>query len=138
MHKFPAALTGANAYFAKKIQARRGNAQPTRNSNRHAGYITLQKDLESFYEAEELHLDLAELDEGEGIVETVLKHNAPWHKSCRVKYNAAKLKRLKRKRKPNSGKVSQQSHDSGERTRSDLFSTSVGQEVCFFCGGPAS
>jgi len=31
MYQCPAALTGANAYFAKKIQARRGNAQQTRN-----------------------------------------------------------------------------------------------------------
>ena len=34
----------------------------------------------------------------EGIAETLLKHNASWHKSCRVKYNATKLKRLERKR----------------------------------------
>ena len=27
--------------------------------------------------------------------------------------------------------------DSGKRTRSDLTSTSVGEEVCFFCGGAA-
>ena len=27
MHQCPAALTGENAYFVKKIQARRGNAQ---------------------------------------------------------------------------------------------------------------
>jgi len=29
MHQCPAALTGANEYFTKKIQARRGNAQQT-------------------------------------------------------------------------------------------------------------
>ena len=56
----------------------------SKQSNRGAGYITLQKDLESFYEVGELQLDLAKLDEGEGIVETLLKHNASWHKSCRV------------------------------------------------------
>ena len=33
----------------------------------------------------ELHLDLAELDEGERITETLLKHNALWRKSCCVK-----------------------------------------------------
>jgi len=31
VHQCPAALTEANAYFAKKIQATRGNAQQTRN-----------------------------------------------------------------------------------------------------------
>ena len=84
--------------------------------------------MESFYEAGELYLDSAELDEVEGIAETLLKHNASWHKSCRVKYNATKLKRLERKRKPIEGKVSLQLDDSGKRTRSDLASTSVGEE----------
>ena len=62
---------------------------PSKESNRDAECITLQKDLQSFYVAGKLHLDSAELDEGEGIAETLLKHNASWHKSCRVKYNAA-------------------------------------------------
>ena len=110
----------------------------SRRSNCGAGYITLQKELESFYEAGELHLDLAELDEEEGIAETLLKHNASRHKSCRVKYNATKLKRLERKRKPAEGSVLQQPDGSGKRTRSDLHSASVGQEVCFFCGGAAT
>ena len=110
----------------------------SKQSNCGAGYITLQLDLESFYEAGELHRDLAKLDEGEGIAETLLKHNASWHKSCRVKYNATKLKRLERKRKPAEGKVSQQLNDSGKRTRSDLVSTSVGQEVRFLCWGTAT
>ena len=70
----------------------------------------------------------------EGIAETLLKHNASWHKSCRVKYNATKLKRLERKRKPIEGKVSLQLDDSGKRTRSDLASTSVGEEVRSFAG----
>ena len=96
------------------------------------------KGFGEFYEARELHLDLAKLDEGEGIAETLLKHNASWHKSYRVKYNATKLKRLERKRKLTEGKESQQLDDSGKRTRSDLATTSVGQEVCFFCGGPAT
>ena len=74
----------------------------------------------------------------EGIAETLLKHNASWHKSCCVKYNVTKLKRLERKRKPIEGKVSLQLDDSGKRTRSDLTSTSVGEEVCFFCGEAAT
>ena len=89
----------------------------SRRSNCGAVYITLQKELESFYEAGELHLDLAELDEEEGIAETLLKHNASRRKSCRVTYNATKLKRLERKRTPTEGKVSQPPNDSGKRTR---------------------
>ena len=60
---------------------------PSKQSTRGAGYIILQKNLGSFYVAGELHLGSAELDEGKGIAETLLKHNASWHKSCRVKYN---------------------------------------------------
>ena len=48
------------------------------------------------------------------------------------------MKRLERKRKSTEGKESQQPDDSGKRTRSDLATTSVGQEVCFFCGGTAT
>jgi len=48
------------------------------------------------------------------------------------------LKRLERKRKPAEAKVSQQPDDSGKRTTSDLASISVGEEVCFFCGGPVT
>ena len=74
----------------------------------------------------------------EAIAETLLKHNASRHKSCCVKYNVTKLKRLERKRKPIEGKVSLQIDDSGKRTRSGLASTSVGEKFCFFCGGAAT
>jgi len=36
---------------------KREERMPSKQSNRGAGYITLQKDLESFYVAGELHLD---------------------------------------------------------------------------------
>ena len=110
----------------------------SKQRNHGAGYITLQKDLESFYEARELQFDLAKLDQGDGIAETLLKHNTSRHRSCRVKYKATKLKRLERKRKPAEGNVSQQPDESGKHKRSDLPRASVGQEVCFFCGGAAT
>ena len=107
----------------------------SKQSNRGVGYITLQKNLQGFYEAGELHLDVAELDEGEGIAETLWKHNASWHKSCRVKYNTTKLKRLERKTKPTEGNVSQQPDGSSKRTRSNLASTPVGQGSLFLLRG---
>ena len=125
--------------FCQEITSeRREYPANLKQRNRGARYIKLQKDLESFYENGELHLDLAELDEENRIAETLLKHNALWRKSCCVKYNATKLKRLERKRKPTEGKESQQPNDSGKRTRSDLVTTSVEQKVCFFGGGPAT
>jgi len=45
---------------------------------------------------------------------------------------------MERKRKPAEAKVSQQPDDSGKRTRTDLASISIGEEVCFFYGGPAT
>ena len=56
-----------------------------------------------------------------------------------ISHNVTKLKRRpERKRKPIEGKVSLQLDGSGKRTRSDLASTSVGEEVCLFCGGAAT
>ncbi len=42
-------------------------------------------------------VDLGRLDEGDGIVATLINHRAKWHKLCRMKYNNMKLQRVKRK-----------------------------------------
>ena len=63
--QYPAAWTGANAYFAKKIQARRGNALQTRNRETVVLDTSHFKRIGRVYEAGELQFDLAELDEGE-------------------------------------------------------------------------
>ena len=95
--------------------------------------------MQRFSTAGELHLELAKLDEKEEIAETLLKQNAPWHKSCRVQNNSTKFERLmERKRKVNEGNASQHTDCSGKRARSELASTPVGQDVCFFCGGLAT
>ena len=120
MHQCPAALTAANAYFAKKIQARRNRLR-----NRGAGYITLQK---TFYEARELNLDSAELNEGEGIAGII-------HAALRQR---KQIEEAEEEKKANWRKELQQPDDRGKRTRSDRAITSVGQKVCFFCGGPAT
>ena len=68
-----AALTGPNACFVRKIQAK--CPANSKQSNRGAGDVKLHKDLQCFSAAGELHFELAKLDEGEGIAETLLKHN---------------------------------------------------------------
>ena len=45
----------------------------SKQSNRGAGYITLQKELENFYETGELQLDLPKLNGGEGIAENTFE-----------------------------------------------------------------
>ena len=87
-----AALTGPNACFVKKMQAREGNAQPIQNRVIVVLATLHFKRIYSAFLQLELHLELAKLDEGEGIAETLLKHNASWHKSCRVQYNSTKEK----------------------------------------------
>ena len=111
----------------------------SKESNHGAGYATLQKDLQRFSAAGELHLELAKLDEGEGIPEMLLNHNASWHKSCRVQYNSTKFEGLMEwKRKVNEGNALQHTDCSGKYTRAELACTPVGQDVCFFCGALAT
>ena len=58
--------------FCQEITSeRREYPANLKQRNRGARYIKLQKDLESFYETGELHLDLAELDEKKRIAETL-------------------------------------------------------------------
>ena len=44
-----------------------------------------------------LDLNIRRLDDGDGIEATIMRHNACWHKACRVKFNQTKLERLERK-----------------------------------------
>ena len=63
----PAAFNWSKCVFRQENTSEKRECPGNSNQrNRGAGYIKLQKDLESFYEAGELHLDLAELDEGGG------------------------------------------------------------------------
>ena len=90
MNRCPAALIGANAYFPKKIRA---SAQQTRNK------VTVVLGTSHFLKKDSQRLEnftLTELDEREGIILKLLKHNAyaSWYKPCCVKYNSNRLKRL--------------------------------------------
>ena len=74
IHQCPAAFNWSKYVFCQENKSEKKECRANSNQrNRGAGYIKLQKDLESFYEAGELDLDLAELDEGRGagIAETL-------------------------------------------------------------------
>ena len=75
-----AALTRSNTCFVKIIQARGGNAQPIENRVIVVLATLHFKRICCVF----LHLELAKLDEGEEISDTLLKHYASWHKSCLV------------------------------------------------------
>ena len=58
-----------------------------------AGYGTLARLLEGFSKIDCLprKMNLARLDDGEGIEATLLKNRAKWHDACRLEYNKTKL-----------------------------------------------
>lgn len=78
--------------------------------------------------------NLDKLDDGSGLLETLAKQRASWHKSCRDKYNKTKIKRL-------LGKESKQIETATANSRLlrsnnlDLTDTanSKDEAVCFFC-----
>ena len=91
--------------FARRKE--REKTQCSANSKRHdagAGYLTIERDLSSFYEAGELNLVVGweQWDDGNGIARTLDGHHcAVWHKSCRNSFNKTKLNRtLKTLEKP--------------------------------------
>ena len=78
-------------------------------------------------------LQLDRLDDGDGIEETLTKHKASWHPSCRARYNTTKLKRAEKR--PIESDISKHDSSSEKRTRAQTdISDFHRQETCFFCG----
>lgn len=63
-------------------------------------YKTMAENLQSFSDINCLpsNLQLARLDEGEGIEATFRQRDAKWHDSCRLKFNCTKLKRAEKRK----------------------------------------
>jgi hypothetical protein len=61
-----------------------------------AGYDSLGDNLEKFQSlgAQPIAVDIAQLDDGDGISQTLAKNSAKWHSSCRLKCSASRLARL--------------------------------------------
>lgn len=112
------------------------------------GYTTLAAALTEFdlLNALPVSLKLANFDEGSGIEAAFVTHQAKWHKSCRVKYSANMLARMK----VNGEKcatLSETNDDSScplnikrrKCTRS-VFSVGcdISPAVCFFCDQQAN
>ena len=60
-----------------------------------AGYKSMAENLQGFFAIGALPFDVKQnkLDDGSGLFNTLSKHEAPWHKSCKDKINSTKLKR---------------------------------------------
>ena len=59
-----------------------------------SGYKTLAEQLTNFSELGHMPIDvdIKQLDDGDGIEATLMRHHAGWHKTCRLKFNQTKLR----------------------------------------------
>ena len=115
-----------------------------KRKDRGSGYKSLADNLPNFKEAGQwpIQVPLSHLDERKGIEETLIFHQASWHKSCFNKCSSAKLTRAQKR------KHTEASEDSNEETSKQASPiktrrTSVGETAkpttrddtkkCFFC-----
>lgn len=98
------------------------------------GYISLAGHLAKFYELGQMpmNIDTARLDDGDGIEATLMRHNARWHKACRLKVNQTKLERLELSLKTENVKTCP-----AVTTRSKHDKVDLTEAVCFLCNEPA-
>lgn len=122
---------------------------PKRNTSndksRSSGYSTLAKNLTELKSIGALpnQIDLAKLDDGDGLEYTLLSHSAKWHKSCYLKFNRQEIERAKTRLKVGTSSaevlvledISQEHADSSEGSRSLRSATPFSdiKSTCFFC-----
>jgi hypothetical protein len=60
------------------------------------GYKSIADHLTSFNELGHMpmNVDIEQLNDGDGIDATLMRHQADWHKPCRLKFSQLKLDRL--------------------------------------------
>ena len=73
-----------------------------------------------------MNINLARLDDGEGIGETLVQHKALYHKSCYLKFANDKLKRAQKRASDSPVQLSP------KKTRNSIDS-STSETKCFFC-----
>ena len=101
---------------------------PVNSRNNKCGYESLAINLLEFKKIESMPMciNLARLDEGRGIAETLLRHKAVYHKSCYLKFANDKLKRAQKRTSAVSVQLCPM------KTRRSL-DTSMQEPKCFFC-----
>ena len=103
----------------------------SKRSDLGAEYKTLASNLKQFVELGSLPLpvSLDALDEGNGVENALLHHNACWHKSCGSKFNVTKLKRAQKRQANTSESIG---NIPPKRTRKSLQCI-ASKSTCFFC-----
>ncbi len=104
-----------------------------------AGYFTIADNIKRFEELGSLpmRMDTARLDEGNGIGDTLLARSAKWHLSCKVKFNATKLRRAE-KRLSSSPSTDTDELPTKRFTRLNTDQPRSSKDICFFCEQPGS
>ncbi len=73
-----------------------------------------------------INVDITQLNDGDGMEATLMRHHASWHKTCRLKFSQMKLERL--------GKKSREvGTSSSVHTRSKQSTADITKDQCFFC-----
>ena len=80
-----------------------------------------------------MNIDIASLNDGDGIEPTLQRHSARWHKACRLKVNQIKLERLERSMKSKNDMAG----PSSIATRSRHAKVDLTEDICFLCNEPA-
>lgn len=99
-----------------------------------AGYKSLTNSINLFKAIDAIpsFFDPETINDGSGIENTLVKHEASWHKSCRNKFNNTEFKRAQ-KRKMNEEKEQQHSPVKARRSSTPSTKSTSNQVRCFFC-----
>jgi len=96
----------------------------------------MAENLQGFFAIGALPFDVKQnqLDDGSGLFNTLLKHEASWHKSCKDKINSTKLKRAEKRKKQEELPP----HSPRKTRRTSSFGPSECESkdeefLCFFC-----
>ena len=87
--------------------------------------------LERFLNIDPLIFDISRIDDGSGVLQTLMANNAVYHKSCHDKYNERQYQRLvkkKEKQEEEDARASSIPNVPHKRKKTDL-----GKAVCLFC-----
>lgn len=88
-----------------------------------------------------MDVDLKRLDDGDGLEATMRKHQASWHKTCRLKFNQTKLDRLAKRKEEEEIAAEEMEmeiiqEEEGMQTRSSIGKPDSSDKICFFCDEP--
>ena len=106
---------------------------PTRYTLEQDGYSMICKNIQKFLSINQMPIkvDLARLDEGEGVEETLRANKAKYHNSCRGLFSSTRLERARKR----SAKYTTESESS---TKVRRCSGDTKHHFCFLFGQPSS